>query len=227
MDQILQNFEKLDKTNIPPWAILLMEGMQLMFTSLKALNELAVKVEALESYKAVNNTVTENLLNENKKLRDKIEVLESKVDDQEQRSRNYCLVLHGVEEKEGENTDELVINTMVNDLGIAGFSLNNIQRSHRMGPRINARNTRNNRVKPRPVIFRLSDFRIRKEIFKNKRKLKGKGVSITENLTHRRLNLLKLAQTKYGFDKVWTMEGRVTYKDGNNFVIIDSENDLI
>ena len=184
-------------------------------------------MEALESYKVVNDTVTENLLNDNKMLRDKIELLESKVDDQEQRNRNYCLVLHGVEEKEGENTDELVINTVVNDLGITGFSLNNIQRSHRMGPRINARNTRNKRVKPRLVIFRLSDFRIRKEIFKNKRKLKGKGVSITENLTHRRLNLLKLAQTKYGFDKVWTMEGRVTYKDGNNFVIFDSENDLI
>ena len=96
-----------------------------------------------------------------------------------------------------------------------------------MGPRINARNTRNNRVRPRPVIFRLSDFRIRKAIFKNKRKLKGKGISITENLSVRRMNLLKLAQTKYGIANVWSIEGRVTMKDGNNFITINSETDLI
>ena len=227
MDQILQNFESLDKTNIPPWAVLLMEGMQLMFASLKSLNELAVKVEAFESYKIVNDTVTQNIINENRRLHDKLDLLESKVDDQEQRNRNYCLVVHGVEEAEGENTDELVVNTVVKDLEIAGFSINNIQRSHRMGPRNIARNTRNNRVRPRPIIFRLSDFRIRKEIFRNKRKLRGKGVSITENLTHRRMNLLKLAQAKYGFNNVWTMEGRVTMKDGDNYVIIHPESDIV
>ena len=70
-----------------------------------------------------------------------------------------------------------------------------------MGPRSNARSTRNNRVKPRPDLFRLNDFRTCRTIFKSKRNLKGKGMSITENLTKRKLDFLKIAQNKYGFVK--------------------------
>ena len=60
----------------------------------------------------------------------------------------------------------------------------------------------------------------------NKKKLAGKGISITENLTKQRMDLLKLAQTKFGFRNVWTIEGRVTTKINNQKVVINSESDL-
>ena len=37
------------------------------------------------------------------------------------------------------------------------------------------------------------------------------------------MDLLKIAQDKYGFGNVWTAEGRVMTKDGNNTVAINSE----
>ena len=110
------------------------------------------------------------------------------------------------------------------------FSVRNIVRSHRTGPRQTAaRSTRSQsqtRVKPRPIIFRLGDWRIRKRIFTSKKKLKGTGISITENITKKRIDLLKLAQNKHGFGNVWTIEGRVTTKIDNKIVNINSEADL-
>ena len=91
-------------------------------------------------------------------------------------------MLHGIEEQDGETTDENVINTVNSELGIDYFSLINIGGSHRVGPRPNARSTRNNRVEPRPIIFRWNEFRTRRTIFKSKRNLKGKGTSITEKV---------------------------------------------
>ena len=44
--------------------------------------------------------------------------LELAVDDQQQRSRNNCLVLHGIPEIRDENTNELVIRTVREKLGV-------------------------------------------------------------------------------------------------------------
>ena len=146
MDQVLRNFDNLDNSIIPPWAKILVEGMQVIINELKSVKELVTRVEILETFKVVSEDTTNKLVNENKNLHDKINVLELNVDDQEQRSRNYCLMLHGVEEIEGEKTDDIILDTVIHDLQIEDFSVNNIQRSHRVGPRPTARNTRNNRV---------------------------------------------------------------------------------
>ena len=49
-------------------------------------------------------------------------------------------------------------------------------------------------------------------VFKFKRKLKGKNIRLTESLTSSRLDLYKLAITKYGYGNVWTSEGRIVTK---------------
>ena len=226
MEQLLQNLENID-SNIPTWAQILIEGMKVVINELKCVKDLARKVEELESFKTVNETISQNLLNENKRLNERLTELELCIDDQEQRNRNYCLMLHGVEEKDGENTDDIVIKTVVNELEIVDFSLGNIQRSHRVGPRSQGRSRRNNRSKPRPIIFRLSDFRVRQAVFKKKKMLKGKGMTISENLTQQRMQLLKLAQEKYGFRNIWSIEGRVMMKVDDKFVYIKSEADLV
>ena len=226
MDEFLNNFDNIDATNIPPWAQMLITGMKLMITELKCVKDLARRINELESYKTVNEVVTQNLQNENKKLNDTLNTLELSIDDQEQRNRNYCLLLHGIEEQDGENTDDIVVNIINSELHLNEFSINNILRSHRLGPRPTARSTRNNPTKTRPIIFRLSDFRVRKSVFSNKKQLKGKGFSISENLTGRRYRLLKLATEKYGRGNVWTNEGRVTTKFDNKFYVINSESDL-
>ena len=51
---------------------------------------------------------------------------------------------------------------------------------------------------------------------KAKEKLKGKNISITENLTRYRTNVLNEAREKLVFKNVWTYDGRILFKDNND-----------
>ena len=226
MDQLLSNFENVDDTSMPAWAKILIDGLKIIITELKCVKDLAKRLDEFEAFKAVSETTTKRLADENKRLNERLNQVELKQDDQEQRSRSYCLMIHGCEETEGENVDEVVLDVVNKYLEINDFCVDDIVRSHRTGPRQAARSTRKNPTKPRPIIFRLGNYRDRRNIFTNKRKLKGTGLTITENLTKRRTDLLKLAQNKLGYGNVWTGEGRVTAKLNDKYVVINSEADL-
>ena len=101
-----------------------------------------------------------------------------------------------------------------------------IHRSHRLGPRSNQRITRSANQRRRPIIFRLTSFRKRQEIFSNKKKLKGKSISITESLTKARYDLYKKSIERLGKGACWTLEGRITTKVGNAYHIINNLDDL-
>ena len=63
-----------------------------------------------------------------------------------------------------------------------------IDRSHRMGRTSpESAGTR----KPRPMIVKFTSYEPRRAIFTSKRKLKGTHIVITENLTRRRVDLLR------------------------------------
>ena len=129
--------------------------------------------------------MTDNLEVENKKLNRELAELKKHCDDQEQRGLNYCLLFHGVEEKDNEDTDNLVLGRINTNLGV-NLSLDDIQRSHRLGPKTNKRTTRSAKGSSRPIIFKFSNYRKRQEVFKAKRKLKGLNLSLSENLTLKR-----------------------------------------
>ena len=59
-------------------------------------------------------------------------------------------------------------------------------------------------------------FKTRHNIFKNKKLLKGKGVSITESLTKDRMAKLNEARETYGFRNVWTSDGKIIFKNEKN-----------
>ena len=66
----------------------------------------------------------------------KVEVknLEKKADDQEQYSRRNCLLIHGLDETEIVDTDEMALDVINNKLNIE-MSQISIDRSHRLGKR--------------------------------------------------------------------------------------------
>ena len=105
----------------------------------------------------------------------------------EQYSRRNCLVLHGVNKNNGENTNEILRNTFFEELGIE-IKEDDLHRSHRLGKSKRKDN------KHRPIIVMFSHYAVRKEIFMNKRKLKGKRLLITESLTSSLMQLLGEAQ---------------------------------
>ena len=69
------------------------------------------------------------LLNEITQLRAEVDL---RIDDMEQYSRRSCLVVTGVPEKAEENTDDIILNTATQKLGIK-LELHEIAKSHRLG----------------------------------------------------------------------------------------------
>ena len=70
--------------------------------------------------------------------------------------------------------------------------------------------------KLRAVVVKFVSYNTKKRIFLNKKRLKGTQVSITESLTAKRIGILKEAREKHQFRNVWTADGKILYKDGND-----------
>ena len=68
---------------------------------------------------------------------------------------------------------------------------------------------------PRPVIVKFARYNVREKVFKSKKNLKAKNISITESLTGYRMTVLNEARQKFGFKNVWTYNGRIIYKHNN------------
>ena len=151
-------------------------------------------------------------------LVEKQKSLSSKIDDLEQYSRRKCLFLHGVNESSDENTIieiiiiEIIIKTFFEELGVE-IKEDDLDRNHRLGKPKRKDN------KPRPIIVKFTCYAVRRKIFMNKRKLKGKRLLITESLTSSRIQSLGDAQRKYGVKNIWTSDDRVMVK-GNNKVFL-------
>ena len=116
-----------------------------------------------------------------------------------------------------ENTDGLVMNDI---------NISDIQRTHRLGPAKKTRETRNSKTSPRPIIFKLVNFRKRMEIFLAKKRWKGKSIAITENLTSEKYKLVKSVSDHVGRGNAWSIEGRIMRKWKNNIGHINKQADV-
>ena len=148
------------------------------------------------------------LSEKNQNLNNLVEKLSAQVDNNEQHNRNDCLLLHGIPEKSRELPNEsknLFVKSVNENLGL-NISTDAIHRAHRLGKK------RQN-GKPRPIIARFLNFEARNEIYLNKKKFRGKPISVTENLTAKRMHLKYTAEQNFGPNNVWTKEGRIYSKD--------------
>ena len=178
----------------------------------ESLDALSKKIDELET--EIKNKVKKIQLLENR-----LEILEEEkesqgkeIDDLEQFSRRNCLLLHGVVETNAECTDDIIIKTCAEELGI-DVRQEDLDRSHRLGK------VKRNGNKPRPIIVKFARYAVRNKVFSNKKKLKGKKLLITESLTVYRMKLLDEARQKYGARNVWTYDGRVMYKENNEISV--------
>ena len=102
VDELIKNLNDSVIQDIPPWAVLLMNTMKGLLNEFKELNGLVNRIATLEHEKIAHECQIDSLKTE-------ITNLELHVDDLEQRSRNSCLMVHGISENADENTDELVL----------------------------------------------------------------------------------------------------------------------
>ena len=163
----------------PAWAKVLIGCVSELAEAVKEFNSLNDQVKKLEDISKVREHVIDGLLKDNATLKDELSLVRIAADKNEQKSRTQCLLIHGIDESEGENTDELCISVVNNEVGVE-LSLSDIERSHRIGPK-KTHSTR--RTKSRAIIVRFASIRKRMEVFHNKKKLKGKKTVITESLT--------------------------------------------
>ena len=56
---------------------------------------------------------------------------------------------------------------------------------------------------------------MRGRVFWEKWKLKGTGKTITKSFTTKRISQLNDAREKYGFNNVWSYDGKILYKINN------------
>ena len=84
-----------------------------------------------------------------------------------------------------------------------------IDRSHQIGRLKKGKQSR-------PIIIKFARYNIRNRVLKNKKKLKDTGVSITESLTQKRMQMLTKARDEFLFKNVWTQDGKILVKSDDN-----------
>ncbi|XP_071953848.1 uncharacterized protein [Antedon mediterranea] len=157
------------------------------------------------------------------KVEHQVENLQNELDEAEQYSRRNCLIIQGIEEKQGEITDNIVLDLFKKKLSVE-VDKTCIDRSHRLGPKVK----KNGRA--RGIIVKFSSYNVRNEVYKAKKKLKGSHIYIHENLTSKRSSLLRTVKQNYAsvVSAVWTQDGRIhTIITGSNEkVVLSRTSDL-
>ena len=118
-------------------------------------------------------------------------------------------LLHGIAESERKNTDNLVLK-ILNEKMHVDLTFSDLERSYRIGQKKASSN------KPRAVIIEFFSYNMRKRTFSNKKRLKGTQISIIESLTAKGMVILKEAGEKHQFRNLWTTDGKILHKDGND-----------
>ena len=110
----------------------------------------------------------------NSPLSKRLDNFDSVTDWQKQYSRRNCLILHGLEEESNANTNQRVLDVLSQSMGETIY-IQDIDQTHGL-PR------KTPGEKSRPVIVKFLRYNTRDLIYKNKKKLKGSRISITEKL---------------------------------------------
>ncbi len=128
-----------------------------------------------------------------------------KLNDLEQYTRRNSIRLFGISESKDkhENCDIIVTNLARDKLGV-NIDVHEIDRSHRVGKKPNEPGK-----KPRPIIVKFATYRSRQKLIRNRRKLKGTGITIKEDLTRSNQTLLEQVSRSEKVISSWTTDGRI------------------
>ncbi|KAL1449425.1 hypothetical protein WDU94_001934 [Cyamophila willieti] len=154
-------------------------------------------------------------------LKEQLEKQDARLNHLEQYSRRNCLLIHGVREEDGAQTEDecvamaLQIFNANMQIAVNGSS---IDRAHRIGKK--------NPKKNRPIIVKFVSYYHRRLVFSQKSRLKSSGIYITESLTKENFKILNEAKQIYSMNNVWTNDGRILIKDGARIHTVTSSKEL-
>lgn len=159
-----------------------------------------------------------NLEKEVKNLQTEIEEIREEKENMEQYSRRNNLRIFGVQEKETENTQEIVVKLIEEKLK---YKINpeEIESCHR----VSTKSTN----KSRPILLKLTTNKTKNDIYYKKKALKGTKITIREDLTSHRKELVKTAVEHFGSKTVWSQNGKIFIFYNNKKQLIKNTDNLL
>ena len=127
------------------------------------------KKDRKEKEKIINN-----LKGDVSYVSEKLGKMEESIGAQQQYSQRNHLLLHGIKETKAEDTDNIVLEVLNNDMDL-NISKTAVDRSNRIS-------VMNSKKKSQPIIVKFAGYYDGRDVFMNKKCLKGKDKSITESL---------------------------------------------
>ena len=137
----------------------------------------------------------------------KLGKMEESIDAQQQYSPRYFLSLYGIEETKVEDTDNVFLEALNNNMDF-NISMTALDHSHIGIPKIEKTS--------RPVIVKFVQYYDKGDAFINKKYINSKGKSITESLAVFRMQKLKNISGEHGFFNVQTVDGKIMFKNSDN-----------
>ncbi|KAK3926629.1 LINE-1 retrotransposable element ORF1 protein [Frankliniella fusca] len=138
-----------------------------------------------------------------------IDSLQHKCDELEQYGRRNNVRIFGIPEQKNENTDDLAME-LAQKLKV-NIRLDNIDRTHRVG-----RHTEGLCSFLEITTVRFTSYASKKAVFQAKKLLKETRTTVREDVTRQRSDLLKEAIRSYSEKNVWTNDGVIMIKVGEN-----------
>ena len=207
------------------------DATQTLFESLsKRVDDLVKTVlglqQSLEFSQAELRETKDNLIQSNQQLNEykkkneenvqKINKLEEKLDNLENYSRKNNIRIDGVEEPSSETNE--MLHVKVKKLIEEKLQSKNVdfETIHRLPVNKGQTST------PRTIIARLTNYRTRDDIMKNKSKLKGTGIYLNEDLSE---NTMKARKEKLEEFKKARSLGKIAFFKGKNLIVRERRND--
>lgn len=186
-------------------------------------------------YAAVNHDL-ENKQKEICSLQKRIQKLEKELasmavdqEEQAQYSRRNCLVIYGIAEVSGENTDEVAMNFFKSKLDV-DVSSKDIDRSHRLTSKKRSTDESGRHHEPstpRALIVKFARYNVKQMVYSEKKKLKNSNIYIREHLTVKRQQLMRETLNCPSVAKAWTNDGRIrALTKGHQVVSVRTLSDL-
>ena len=151
------------------------------------------------------NEEINGLKEQNKTLKRDVDTLLEKANEQEQYSRLEAIRIHSIPEVANENWKEKVCNVLQQKLGI-DIKPDDITKIHQLDQLYNRPG------KPRPIILRFIAHYHKRGFIENRRKLKGTGILITEELRQINYGTLNRAYKNERIESLWSTEGKLYAK---------------
>ena len=187
----------------------------------REIHDLNVRLDTIE--KRANELSVENidLRSQIKLYQNRIDKIQSNHDDLEQYSRSDNLFIHGLpfDQSPEINLQAKVVDVINKNFSRVKISEADISVAHRVG-RVPVSTSSSSPpgpiTKTQPVVVRFIRRSVRNDVLASRKELKGKRLSITEQLTPARNQLLKKATELVGNQQAqaaWSHDGKILLKD--------------